>query len=324
MCFSTIFIAVKRLRFLGINSIAMFGVTILGNNSAVPAYNRHPSAQIVTIKDQLLLFDCGEATQFQIAKYKVKWNKIKYVFISHLHGDHYFGLIGLISSMYLLGRKDPLYVYGPAALKPIIDLQLQAADTHLPYELVFKPLSEDGIILNEAMFTVECFATQHRIESRGFVVREKRKPRKINKDTINEYHIPTQFYDNLQEGDDYIRKDGSGIKNELVTLPNSIGRSYAYTADTLFDVNVANKVKDVTLLYHESTYLKHMAESATLRFHSTTHQAATIALMANVKKLIIGHFSSKYESIDVFLQEAKEVFPETALALEGATYRIQG
>ena len=302
----------------------MFGVTILGNNSAVPAYNRHPSSQIVTIEDQLILFDCGEGTQFQIAKYKVKWTKIKYVFISHLHGDHYFGLIGLITSMYLLGRKDTLYVYGPTALKPIIDLQLQAADTHLPYELVFIPLTEDSIVLNEESFTVECFATKHRIESRGFLVREKRKPRRINKETINEYHIPTSFFESLQAGEDYVRKDGSVVNNELVTVANTPGRSYAYTADTLFDVNIADKVKGVTLLYHESTYLKHMAESAMLRFHSTTHQAATIAAMAEVKKLIIGHFSSKYESIDIFLQEAKEVFPDTSLALEGATYRIHG
>jgi ribonuclease Z len=300
----------------------MFGVTILGNNSAVPAYNRHPSAQIVTIHDQLILFDCGEATQFQIAHYKVKWNKIKYIFISHLHGDHYFGLIGLISSMYLLGRKDPLYLYSPAALKSIIDLQLQVADCHLPYDLVFIPLTKDGIVLEEDRFIVECFATQHRIESRGFVVREKNKPRKINKETINNYNIPTHFYENLKEGDDYRFDDGTVVKNEFVTIPNSPSKSYAYTADTVFDVSIATKVKGVTLLYHESTYLKHMAESATLRFHSTTHQAATIALMAGVKKLIIGHFSSKYESIEVFLQEASEVFPNTDLALEGATFMV--
>ena len=295
----------------------MFGVTILGNNSAVPAYNRHPTAQIVTFQDQLILFDCGEGTQLQITKYKIKWGKIKHIFISHLHGDHC-----LISSMYLLGRKDILYVYGPVALKPILDLQLNAANTQLPFELVFIPLGVDCVVLNEIKYTVECFATQHRIESRGFVVREKRKPRKINKEAVLFHHIPTQFYEKLQDGSDYTNKDGVVIKNDILTTPNTPGRSYAYSGDTLFDENVANHVKGVSLLYHESTYLKNMEDNAKFRFHSTTHQAATIAKIANVKKLIIGHFSSKYENLDIFLNEAQEVFPNTFLATEGTTHRI--
>jgi ribonuclease Z len=300
----------------------MVGVTILGSNSAVPAYNRHPSAQIVTIHDQLILIDCGEGTQMQIAKYKIKWGKIKYIFISHLHGDHYFGLIGLITSMYLLGRKDTLYIYGPAVLKDIIDLQLKVADTHLPFELVFTPLGGDGIVLEEERYTIASFETQHRIESRGFIIREKKKPRKINKETIHEHHIPTIFYEKLREGEDFVRKDGSVVKNEWVTIPNSEGRSYAYTGDTVYDVGVANHVRGVSLLFHEATYLKDKEANAKLRFHSTTRQAASIALEAGVHKLIIGHFSSKYECLQVFLHEAQEVFPDTALALEGTTYRL--
>ena len=300
----------------------MFGVTILGNNSAVPAYNRHPTAQIVTMQDQLILIDCGEGTQMQIARYKIKWGKIKYIFISHLHGDHYFGLIGLITSMYLLGRKDTLYIYGPAALEEIIHLQLKVADTKLPFELVFVPLTEDGIVVDESKYTVECFATQHRIECRGFIVREKKKPRKIDLEKVQEHHIPTSFYERLQYGEDFINKDGLVIKNEELTVPNTVGRSYAFSGDTLYDTNVADKAKNVTLLYHEATYLKNMDANATLRFHSTTHQAASIAAQACVEKLIIGHFSSKYEHLDVFLEEAKEVFPNTFLAVEGATHRI--
>ena len=300
----------------------MFGVTILGNNSAVPAYNRHPTAQIVTMQDQLLLFDCGEGTQMQIARYKVKWGKIKYVFISHLHGDHYFGLIGLITSMYLLGRKDTLYIYGPVILEEIIRLQLKAADTKLPFEMVFCPLKEDGVVVDEAKYTVECFTTQHRIECRGFIVREKKKPRRIDVEKVHEYHIPTSFYERLQAGEDYTNKEGGVIKNELVTVANTLGRSYAFSADTLYDINVAERVKGVTLLYHEATYLKNMETNAKVRYHSTTHQAASIALQAGVTKLIIGHFSSKYESLDIFLEEAKEVFPNTSLAIEGATHRI--
>ena len=301
----------------------MFGVTILGNNSAVPAYNRHPTAQIITIHDQLLLFDCGEGTQMQIAKYKIRWGKIKYIFISHLHGDHYFGLIGLITSMCLLGREDALHIYGHPLLKDIISIQLNAAATTVPFEIIFNSLGSDGIVVDEKRYTVECFATRHRIECRGFIVREKRKPRKINKETIHNYHIPTTYFDRLKDGEDFIAKDGSVVKNEWVTVENAPGRSYAYSGDTLYDPNVAEKVKGVSLLYHESTYLKAMGENAIRRFHSTTHQAASIALQAGVDKLIIGHFSSKYEHLDVFLNEAKEVFENTYLATEGATHRIQ-
>jgi ribonuclease Z len=300
----------------------MFGVTILGNNSAVPAYDRHPTAQIVTIHDQLLLLDCGEGTQMQIAKYKIRWSKIKYIFISHLHGDHYFGLIGLLTSMILLGREEAIYIYAPSALKEIIDLQLKAADTILSFDIIFMPFLGDRIIVNEKKFTVECFATKHRIECRGFIIREKKKPRKINKDTISQYQIPSSFYERIRDGEDYINNEGEVIKNEWITIANSKPKSYAFTGDTLFDENIAVIVKDVTLLYHETTYLKDMVENAIKRFHSTTHQAALIASIAGVEKLIIGHFSSKYESINVFLEEAREIFLNTHLAIEGLTHKI--
>jgi len=300
----------------------MFGVTILGNNSAVPAYNRHPTAQIVTIEDQLLLIDCGEGTQLQIARYKVRWSKIKYIFISHLHGDHYFGLIGLITSMCLLGRTDDLHIYAPALLEKIIKIQLDAADTIMSFKIHFSALGDDGLIVDEKKFTVETFNTQHRIECRGFIFREKKKLRKINKDTISQYHIPTSFYDKLKDGEDYINKDGVIIKNDWVTIKNIEGRSYAFSGDTLFDLKIASIVKGVNLLYHETTYLKNMTENAKKRYHSTTHQAASIALAAEVNKLLIGHFSSKYENVNIFLEEAKEVFDSTYLATEGVTYRL--
>lgn len=300
----------------------MFGVTILGNNSAVPAYSRHPTAQIVTVHDQLILIDCGEGTQMQIAKYKIRRSKIKHIFISHLHGDHYFGLIGLITSMSLLGREDALYIYGPAPLKEIIDIQLRVADTILPFPLKFTALEGNGLILNESKYTVSCFATQHRVECRGFVIREKKKLRKIDKLTIKNYPISAGFYEKLKDGEDYITKDGTVILNELVTLPNAPARSYAYSADTIYDPKVAEQVKGVNLLYHEATYLKDMTDNAKKRFHSTTHQAASIAKEAGVEKLIIGHFSSKYENVEVFKQEAREVFPNTDLAIEGVTFRI--
>jgi len=300
----------------------MFSVTILGNNSALPAYDRHPTAQVVTLNDQLLLIDCGEGTQMQISKYKIRRSKINHIFISHLHGDHYFGLIGLLTSMSLLGREHDLHIYAPAPLKEIIELQLKVADSTLSFPLHFHLLEEDGLIADEKTFSVECFATRHRIECRGFIIREKKKPRKINKEKIAKFDIPASFYDRLKDGQDYEAKDGSIIQNEWVTIPNTPPNSYAFCADTIYDERIAEKVKEVVLLYHEATYLKALHEKASARFHSTSEQAATIACKANVQKLLIGHFSSKYESLDQFLTEAREVFPNTELAIEGVTYRL--
>ncbi len=300
----------------------MFGVTILGNNSAIPAYDRHPTSQVVTLNDQLFLLDCGEGTQMQIARYKIRRSKIHHIFISHLHGDHYFGLIGLVTSMGLLGRETELHIYAPAALKDIIDLQLKVAVTTLPFPLVFHPLEKEGVIIDTPKFRVECFDTCHRIPCWGFIIREKRKPRKIHKEKVLEYEIPSVFYDRLKDGYDYENKQGGVIKNELVTFANKPARSYAFCADTIYDISIAEKTKDATVLYHETTYLKDLEERAAARFHSTSAQAADIALRAGVQRLLIGHFSSKYESLDAFLSEAQEVFPNTDLAIEGVTFRI--
>jgi len=300
----------------------MFGVTILGNNSAIPAYDRHPTAQVVTLNDQVFLIDCGEGTQMQIARYRIRRSKIHHIFISHLHGDHYFGLIGLITSMGLLGREQELHLYAPAGLKDIIDLQLKVADTNLPFPLVFHPLEAEGILVDTPKFSVACFATQHRVPCWGFIIREKRKPRKIDKVKVMQYDIPAAFYERLKDGDDYETREGELIRNEWVTLANKPARSYAFCADTRFDESLIDKTKGVTLLYHEATYLKDLAERALARFHSTTVQAATIALRAGVGKLLIGHFSSKYEKLDEFRNEAQAVFAETDLAIEGVTYRI--
>jgi ribonuclease Z len=300
----------------------MFGVTILGNNSAIPAFDRHPTAQVVTLNDQLFLFDCGEGTQMQLSHYKIRRGKINHIFISHLHGDHYFGLIGVLTSYGLLNRLNDLHLHAPAALKPIIDLQLEAASTKLPYPLHFHPIEKEGLIVDDKKFSVECFSTRHRIECWGFIVREKKKPRRINKEEIVKYDIPAVYYERLKEGADYLHKDGSVVKNETVTIPVTPPKSYAFAADTIYDEALAEKVKGVTLLYHEATYLKDLHERAASRFHSTTVQAADIAQKAGVEKLLIGHFSSKYEMLDEFLDEARSVFPDTQLALEGSTYTI--
>ncbi|MBC7586929.1 MAG: ribonuclease Z [Chitinophagaceae bacterium] len=300
----------------------MFGVTILGNNSAIPAYNRHPTAQVVTLNEQIILIDCGEGTQMQMAKYKIRRSRINHILISHLHGDHYFGLIGILTSMGLVGRENDLHLYAPAPLKEIIDLQLKVADTKLPYTLHFHALEHEGIIADNKKFSIECFATKHRIECRGFIIREKKQPRKICKEKLMEHEIPFAYYERLKNGDDYETKNGSILKNEWLTVPNNPPKSYAYTADTIYDETIAEKVKSVSLLYHETTYLKDLHKRAAERFHSTTVQAAAIAAKAGTHKLLIGHFSSKYEELDVFLQEAKEVFDSTELAIEGVTYRL--
>ena len=301
----------------------MFGVTILGNNSAIPAFNRHPTAQVVTLNDQVFLVDCGEGTQMQIARYKIRRSKINHIFISHLHGDHYFGLIGLITSMGLLGREQALTIYGPHDLKTIIDLQLRVADTTLPFPLHFRSLEQAaGILVETDKFRVDCFQTRHRIPCWGFIIREKKKPRKILKEQVVHYEIPAAFYEQLKKGEDYITKSGEVVANSLVTIASKPPRSYAYCADTMYDEDIAASTREVSLLYHEATYLKNLEERARARFHSTSIQAASIALKGKAGKLLLGHFSSKYEELDGFLSEAKEVFPNTDLAIEGVTYVI--
>ena len=300
----------------------MLALTILGNNSAVPAFGRNPTSQVLQTQDEKFLIDCGEGTQSQLSLYKIRRSKINHIFISHLHGDHYFGLIGLLSSMGLMGRTAAMYLYAPAPLQQIIELQLQAADSTLPYPLHFKILEEEGIIFDGNKITVECFKTYHRIACWGFIFREKKNPRSIDPLKVTSYEIPAAYYESLQKGADYITKKGTIIPNEELTVAAITAKSYAYCADTVYDERIAEKVKSVDLLYHETTYLKDLQERAEARFHSTTVQAATVAIKARAKKLLIGHFSSKYEDLDIFLKETSEVFPNTELALQGVCYRL--
>jgi ribonuclease Z len=300
----------------------MLALTILGNNSAIPAFDRNPTAQILQTADESFLIDCGEGTQMQMTKYKIRRSKLSRIFISHLHGDHYYGLIGLLTSMSLLGRTQDLHLHAPAPLEEIINLQLRVADTHLSYKLHFHPLKSEGIIVDDKKINVECFTVKHRIECWGFLFREKKNPRKINAERAAAYEIPAAFYEKLQQGHDYVNKKGTIVSNDEVTTAAAKAKSYAYCADTIYDESLAAKIKDTDLLYHETTYLKDLHERAASRFHSTTHQAASIAKLGNVKKLLIGHFSSKYETLDNFLPEACAVFENTELALEGVCYKI--
>ena len=300
----------------------MLGVTILGNNSAIPAHGRHPTAQIITTPEDLLLFDCGEGTQIQILNYKIRRGRINHIFISHLHGDHYFGLVGLLSSFALLSRVQPLHVYGPPALRELLDLQFKLSETHIPFPYHFHCIEKDGLLLDATDYSVSCFSTKHRIECRGFIVREKKKMRKILREEALQKNIPVHLYPLLQEGKDLVLDNGVPIRNAEVTAPAQPAKSYAFTADTLFSPEIAEKVNGVDLLYHEATYPHSLVEKASSRFHSTTKEAAEIARMAGVKKLLIGHFSAKFEDIHSFEQEAQEIFPNTEAALEGVTYIV--
>ncbi|MBX2930513.1 MAG: ribonuclease Z [Chitinophagaceae bacterium] len=300
----------------------MFAVTILGNNSATPAYGRFPTSQVVTINEHQILIDCGEGTQMQLSKYKIRKRKINHILISHLHGDHYFGLVGLLTSMGLLGRETDLHLYAPAALEKIIQLQFESSNISMPYTIHFHPLTEEGIIADENKFSIKCFKVKHTIECWGFIIKEKKVPKKLDKEKAVEYNIPAAYYNSLKEGNDYVTKEGTIIKNELVTTPNTPEKTYAFCADTIYFEEMIDKIKNTTLLYHEATYLKDLENKATQYCHSTTVQAATIAKKSNAKKLLIGHFSSRYEVLDDFLTEAKEIFDNTELAIESVTYIV--
>lgn len=299
----------------------MLAVTILGNNSAVPAFDRHPTSQVVTFDGQQFLVDCGEGTQIQLMRYKVRRGRISHIFISHLHGDHYFGLVGLLNSFSLLSHQQELHVYGPAQLKDIVEMQLKVADTHLCYPLHFHTISGEAVLIDNEKLEVRCFPTVHRIECYGFVFREKKKPRRLIMEAVKEYQIPIHFYDQLKQGADFVTTAGEVIRNEWLTAEAPRGKQYAYCADTRYNEAMIPHIKGSDLIYHESTYLDNLRERAEERFHCTSRQAAEIAKKAGCGRLLLGHFSSKYDTLDDFLTEAREVFPNTDLAMEGVSFR---
>lgn len=302
----------------------MIKVTILGNNSALPAFDRHPTAQAVEIREQVFLMDCGEGTQSQISRFNIHWSRIEHIFISHLHGDHYFGLIGLLSSMALWNRKKALFIYGPPLLKDIISLQMAAVGAQMPYPLTFKTIAPDfsGILLDTPYFSVQCFPVSHRIPCHGFVFCEKSAGRRINPEACREFGIPHAYYAQLKKGADYKQKDGRMVPNEEVTFSAPPDKKYAFCADTRYDESILPFIQNADLVYHESTFLKDNEEKAFLRFHSTAEQAAKIAQQAIAKKLLLGHYSSRYQDLVPFEEEAKTVFPMTEASIEGRCYII--
>lgn len=300
----------------------MLGVTILGNNSALPAFDRKPTAQVVTLDDQLFLVDCGEGTQMQLSRYRIRWGRINHIFISHLHGDHYYGLPGLLTSMSLLNREHDLQLYGPPELEELLQLQFRVASTSLSYELHFHPLTSSGLLIDEGRFKVGYFPTEHRIPCFGFRFDQVKPPRRVLPEKTREFGIPAAYFEKLKWGADYTDKSGTLIQNEWVTEKGVTPKSYAYCADTLYTETLLPHIQGVSMLYHETTYLQSDQERALSRYHSTTADAARLARKAAVNRLLIGHFSSKYELLAPFEAEAREIFQNTELALEGVTYRV--
>jgi ribonuclease Z len=294
-------------------------LTILGCNGAIPAYGRYPTAQVLDVGSDLYLIDCGEGTQMQMQKYGIKINRINHIFISHLHGDHYFGLIGLLNTLALLGRVKPLYIYGPEPLQAIINLQLEYK---LPYaiEYQFTIDQEASILIDNDKYTVESFPVIHSIPTHGFKFTIKRNKRSINKEAVTEYEIPQYYLPQLQLGKDYTKPDGSIISNELLTTAGKPNLSYAYCADTLFTESIVPYITQVDWLYHEATYLHDQLDKATQRLHTTAVQAAHLAILAQPQLLIIGHYSSKYVHPEIVWHQAKAIYANTDYALEGKSW----
>lgn len=303
-----------------------FEVTILGSNSAIPAHGRNQSAQLVMIGQSGLLLDCGEATQIQLRKFKLKFSKIDFIFISHLHGDHYLGLMGLISSFHLNKRSRLLTIFGPAGLDEIITVQLKHSNSKLNFPLRFiqtKPDQEE-LILEEKNFRVVSFPLKHRLPCTGFRIEEKVQFRNLIKEKLLETKLPLVAINALRKGKDYLDEEvGKLYAVSEYTYPVKKYRSYAYCSDTIFDPSIVRYIEKVSLLYHESTFGEDERERATDTFHSTAAQAGQIAQLAQVDRLMLGHYSTRYLDLTPLLEQAKHYFHEVILSEEGITYPIR-
>ncbi|MBX2959320.1 MAG: ribonuclease Z [Flavobacteriales bacterium] len=302
-----------------------FSILILGSASAAPTLARNPSAQLININEQYYLVDCGEGTQNRLRQHKIKFQRLNHIFISHLHGDHYLGLLGLLQTMSLLGRTLPLNLYGPKQLKELVDMNLAYSHSTLKYPLIFHETqtNQSEVLFENEHLTISTIILDHRVPCTGFLFKEKPKPRKINPKAIKRYEIPKYAMDNLKRGLDFSFPDKNEvIKNELLTLNPDESYSYAYCSDTKFNERIVPQLKDIDILYHEATFLHRDEKRAEATYHSTAKQAATIAKQANAKLLIIGHFSNRYKDLNVLLDEAKTIFANTQLAQDDAVFEM--
>ncbi|RZJ47580.1 MAG: ribonuclease Z [Chryseobacterium sp.] len=291
-------------------------LTILGFNSAIPTVNTSPTSQLLEMEERCFLIDCGEGTQVQLRKAKARFSKINHIFISHLHGDHCFGLPGLIASFRLLGRDVPLHVYGPKGIKKMLETIFTITETHRGFEVVYHELDKDYSekIYEDNRVEVYTIPLDHRIYCNGYLFKEKKKDRHLNMQEISKYkEIETCDYHNLKAGRDFELSDGYVLKNEILTTEPAQPVSYAFCSDTRYLESVIPIIKNVTVLYHESTFLHDLKEMADYTGHTTALEAARIARQAEVEKLILGHFSNRYGDLTVFTDEARTVFPNTFL-----------
>ena len=305
-----------------------FTLKVLGTASALPTTQRYPSAQVLDVRGRLFMIDCGEGAQIQLRKAGVSFLKIEHICLSHIHGDHIFGIFGLLSTMGLLARKAPLNIYAPEGFAPILEFFKAQFGEGLLFDINFIPLkmSAPELVYQSRTTELLAFPLNHRVNTYGFIIREKMPQRNIHKDAISRYGLSLSEIGTLKRGEDVVRKQAGGepqvIRNDEVTYYRYMPRSYAYCSDTAPFAELPQWIRGVDLLYHEATFPEEMADMAEKTFHSTTIQAATVAREAGVKRLIGGHFSSRYPSVDFYLDQIKTIFPEAMLAHDGDVIEI--
>ena len=297
-------------------------LSILGCYSATPRIIAHTTSQVLETRGHLFLIDCGEGTQVELRRHKIKFNQIKHIFISHLHGDHYFGLVGLISTFRLLTRETDLHIYGPKGLKELITLQMKLANSWTNFKLIFHELSSQlsELIYEDEKVSVHTIPLDHRVYTNGFLFKEKPFERKLDIDKAKARNIDKAYFRKLKQGDDVVNEQGRIIPNAEVTLEGHQPKSYAFCSDTAYKEDIIPIIKDVDVLYHESTFMDAHEHLCAKTKHSTAKQAATIALMANASQLILGHYSTRYGSLEGFKAEAKTVFKAVLLAEDGKVF----
>lgn len=295
-----------------------FEVHILGCGSALPTTRHLATSQVINIREKLFMIDCGEGAQVQLRKSRLKFSRLNHIFISHLHGDHCFGLMGLISTFGMLERTANLHIHCHADLQRILEPQIEFFCKGMPYNVVFELFNpgEQAVIYDDRSVSVETIPLRHRVPCCGFLFREKPTPNHIRRDMIDFYQIPTYLINRIKNGEDYVLEDGTVIPNTRLTTPSDPPRSYAYCSDTCYLPRICEQIKGCDLLFHEATFAAADAKRAKETFHTTAPQAAEIAKAAQVKKLVIGHYSARYEDESILLKEASEVFPQTILAQE--------
>lgn len=302
-----------------------FSLTVLGTSAAVPYKNRYLAGQVLNVHDQLFLIDCGEGTQFRMSEFNIKRHKINHIFISHLHGDHFFGLFGILTSLAMNDRTEPIYIYSPAGLKDIVDTLFEKSYYFSTFPIIFQELDtiKSNLIFENNILTVHSFPLSHRIPTVGYIFREKPGVLNIRSEKIEEYKLSFEDIKSIKKGNDYTTISCELIPNSELVMPAYKTRTYAYCSDTKYNENIIPFIHNVDLLYHESTFMDNMKEHAKFTGHSTTVQAATMAKKASVQKLVLGHFSSRYTDLELLLAEAKTVFPDTVLGIDGETYTVE-